>query len=116
MLNKYRGHVQNNKYFKNLSFQIVVLIKCVSQFDLWFWKSSLIPPNNPMAPARIIGIEKKQNYASYDLILLLVVFFHRFVQKQMGIWKTGYSDETAGKFSGRTPADFMYVDLSIFEI
>lgn len=60
-----------------------------------------------MAPARIIGIEKKQNYATYDLILLLVVFFHRFVQKQMGIWKTGYSDDTVGKFSGRAPADFM---------
>lgn len=94
--------------------QIVVLIKCVSQFDLWFWKSSVIPPNNPMAPARIIGIEKRQNYASYDLILLLVVFFHRFVQKQMGIWKTGYSDDTAGKFSGRTPADFMYEHFYLF--
>lgn len=62
-----------------------------------------------MAADRIIGIEKKENYASYDLILLLVIFFHRFVQKQMGIWKTGYDDETGGKFSGRTPADFMYV-------
>lgn len=46
-----------------------------------------------MAAPRIIGVEIRPNHATYDLILLLVVFFHRFVQKQMGIWKTGYSDE-----------------------
>ncbi|XP_031619375.1 piezo-type mechanosensitive ion channel component isoform X7 [Contarinia nasturtii] len=74
--------------------QVVVLIKCIAPLFLWFDKLSIaIPENNPMAPPRIIGVEVKPNYATYDLILLLVVFFHRFVQKQMGIWKSGFSDE-----------------------
>ncbi|XP_055299160.1 piezo-type mechanosensitive ion channel component isoform X9 [Sitodiplosis mosellana] len=74
--------------------QVVVLIKCIAPLFLWLDSNPItIPENNPMAPPRIIGVEVKPNYATYDLILLLVVFFHRFIQKQMGIWKTGYSDD-----------------------
>lgn len=57
--------------------QIVVLVKCICQFEMFWWNSQPIPQNNPLATARIIGLEKKKNYASYDLALLMVVFFHR---------------------------------------
>lgn len=84
--------------------QVVVLIKCIAQFDLWMDKNyNPIADKGPLAPVKIIGIERKPNYATYDLILLLVVFFHRFVQKQMGIWKTGFSDERSA-YKGH-PAD-----------
>lgn len=58
--------------------QVVVLIKCFCQFEILWWNSdAAIPPNQPLAPARIIGVERKLNYASHDLMLLLVIFFHR---------------------------------------
>lgn len=60
---------------------------------LW-WNKEPIPPNMPLAPARILGIEKKKYYATYDLILLLVVFFHRFMLKSMGLWKSEFKNET----------------------
>lgn len=68
--------------------QAVVLIKCACQFEAWFWNQSAIPPNQPFAPARILGIEKKKGYATYDLILLLVVFCHRIILKSLGLWKS----------------------------
>uniref|UniRef100_A0A1L8DF30 Putative piezo-type mechanosensitive ion channel component isoform x14 n=1 Tax=Nyssomyia neivai TaxID=330878 RepID=A0A1L8DF30_9DIPT len=73
--------------------QIVVLLKCVSQFELLWWNEQPIPPNQPLAPARIIGIEKKKNYATYDLALLLVLFFHRFMLKTLGLWKSDFKEE-----------------------
>ncbi|XP_059615886.1 piezo-type mechanosensitive ion channel component isoform X4 [Phlebotomus argentipes] len=73
--------------------QIVVLLKCVSQFELLWWNEQAIPPNQPLAPARIIGIEKKKNYATYDLALLLVLFFHRFMLKTLGLWKSDFKEE-----------------------
>lgn len=60
----------------NYNSQVVVLIKCVCQLQIVWWNQSPIT-TNPMAPARIIGIEQKPNYASYDLALLMVIFFHR---------------------------------------
>lgn len=66
--------------------QAVVLIKCVCQFE--FSDRKEIPPNQPFAPARILGIEKKPGYATYDLILLLVVFCHRIILKSLGLWKS----------------------------
>lgn len=58
--------------------QVVVLVKCIAPLFLWLDKNPIpIPENNPMAAPRIIGVEVKANHATYDLILLLVVFFHR---------------------------------------
>lgn len=68
--------------------QAVVLIKCAFQFDIFSWNSGAILPNQPFAPARIMGIEKKNGYATYDLILLLVVFCHRIILKSLGLWKS----------------------------
>lgn len=68
--------------------QAVVLIKCACQFEAWFWNQDDIPPNQPFAPARMLGIEKKKGYATYDLILLLVVFCHRIILKSLGLWKS----------------------------
>lgn len=68
--------------------QAVVLIKCACQFEAWFWNSQPITANQPFAPARILGIEKKNGYATYDLILLLVVFCHRIILKSLGLWKS----------------------------
>ena len=73
--------------------QAVVIIKCVCQFEAWFWNGSVIPPNQPFAPARILGIEKKKGYATYDLILLLVVFCHRIILKSLGLWKSEVPDK-----------------------
>lgn len=68
--------------------QAVVLIKCACQFEAWFWNQAAIPSNQPFSPARILGIEKKKGYATYDLILLLVVFCHRIILKSLGLWKS----------------------------
>lgn len=73
--------------------QAVVLIKAACQFEAWFWNSKAIPDNLPFAPARILGIEKKPNYAMYDLILLLVVFCHRIILKSLGLWKSDVSEK-----------------------
>ena len=59
--------------------QTVVLLKCISQFEMLWWNQQEITPNQPLAAPRIVGVEKKKNYAAFDLALLLVVFFHRFV-------------------------------------
>lgn len=67
--------------------QAVVLIKCVCQFEAWWWNQTAIPPS-PFNPAKILGIEKKKGYATYDLILLLVVFCHRIILKSLGLWKS----------------------------
>ncbi|OTF75775.1 hypothetical protein BLA29_009987 [Euroglyphus maynei] len=64
--------------------EIVVVLKYVFQFHFWPW-IELIKPS-PFWWPRLLGIEKKDNYANYDLILLLVLFFHRFMLKSLGLW------------------------------
>lgn len=95
--------------------EIVVLVKCVAQLDLWQTKD-FTPVKSPLAAAKIIGIEKKPNYATYDLMLLLVVFFHRFVQKQMGIWKNGSSDEKNVYLGHPDDPNFVYVENLILNL
>ncbi|XP_015610142.1 piezo-type mechanosensitive ion channel component isoform X3 [Cephus cinctus] len=65
--------------------EVIVLVKCVFQLELIPWNQSVLP-NHPLVSPRIIGVERKPNYALWDLLLLLMVFFHRFMLKSLGQW------------------------------
>ncbi|KAK9732190.1 Piezo [Popillia japonica] len=67
--------------------QLIVLIKCVFQFDFLPWNSQTLHGSS-INPAKIFGVERRSQYAAYDLILLLVVYFHRYMLKCLGLWKT----------------------------
>ncbi|CAH1133196.1 unnamed protein product [Ceutorhynchus assimilis] len=67
--------------------ELVVLIKCLFQMDIIPWNEDIYV-NNPFFPANIMGIQRQKNYANWDLVLLLAVFFHRMMLKSMGIWKS----------------------------
>ncbi|RZF34695.1 hypothetical protein LSTR_LSTR002777 [Laodelphax striatellus] len=67
--------------------QTVIVIKCLFQFKILSWDEQA-PDNRPFFLPRIIGIERKPNYVTFDLALLLVVFIHRSVLKSLGLWKT----------------------------
>lgn len=41
----------------------------------------------------IIGLDVDNKYTTYDLVLLLVLFFHRFILKSQGLWKSEYKEE-----------------------
>lgn len=71
--------------------QAIVLIKCIFQFKL-IWGNYNQLPNQPLAVPKIFGVEMKTHYAVYDLILLLVLFLHRYLLKSQGLWKSGYKD------------------------
>lgn len=72
--------------------EVIVLIKCLFQFDVLSEDNghgySSVHETNPLYPPKIIGIYRQKNYALWDLILLLVVFFHRVLLKSMGIWSS----------------------------
>ncbi|XP_025196089.1 piezo-type mechanosensitive ion channel component-like isoform X2 [Melanaphis sacchari] len=71
--------------------EVIVVIKCMFQFDMIPWNQQVVTDNMPFFLPRIIGIEKKPNYATYDLFLLLVLFFHRTMLKSLGLWKSSLS-------------------------
>ncbi|KAI8428119.1 hypothetical protein MSG28_002383 [Choristoneura fumiferana] len=67
--------------------EVIVLLKSMFQFEILPWNQKAIPANMPFTAPRIIGIERKTNYALYDLLLLLIIFLHRFMLKSLGLWK-----------------------------
>ncbi|XP_046824974.1 piezo-type mechanosensitive ion channel component isoform X4 [Vespa crabro] len=67
--------------------EAIVIIKCIFQLELIPW-SRKATSNDPLFAPRIIGVEQQQNYALWDLLLLLMVFFHRFMLKSLGQWTT----------------------------
>ncbi|XP_050528332.1 piezo-type mechanosensitive ion channel component-like isoform X3 [Daktulosphaira vitifoliae] len=71
--------------------EVIVVIKCMFQFDMIPWNQQVVADNIPFYLPRIIGIEKNPNYATYDLFLLLVLFFHRTMLKSLGLWKSSLS-------------------------
>ncbi|XP_044597083.1 piezo-type mechanosensitive ion channel component isoform X3 [Cotesia glomerata] len=69
--------------------EAIVIIKCIFQWDLIAWNQ--VSGRNPLATTTIIGVDRKTNYALWDLLLLLMVFFHRFMLKSIGQWTTPYA-------------------------
>uniref|UniRef100_A0A915KAT0 Piezo non-specific cation channel R-Ras-binding domain-containing protein n=1 Tax=Romanomermis culicivorax TaxID=13658 RepID=A0A915KAT0_ROMCU len=62
----------------------MIVVKFIAQFE---FGGSAIPINAPLDARRIIGIERMSYYASWDVALLMVLFFHRYVLKTLGLWK-----------------------------
>ncbi|MPC15682.1 Piezo-type mechanosensitive ion channel component 2 [Portunus trituberculatus] len=81
--------------------EIIVVVKYLFQFDFFPWNQVAL--DAPFWPPRIVGVEKKNRYAVYDLALLLVVFFHRFMLKSLGLWKES-SDMTPTVTARTSPA------------
>ncbi|XP_076388823.1 piezo type mechanosensitive ion channel component isoform X5 [Megachile rotundata] len=65
--------------------EVIVIVKCIFQLELLPWNRDAAP-NNPLFTPRIMGVERKPDYALWDLLLLLMVFFHRFMLKSLGQW------------------------------
>ncbi|XP_076372668.1 piezo-type mechanosensitive ion channel component-like isoform X2 [Tachypleus tridentatus] len=76
--------------------EAIVVVKYLFQFDFFPWNGET-HVNAPFWPPRILGIEQKNNYAVYDLALLLIVFFHRFILKSLGLWKDTEKATTLSK-------------------
>ncbi|KAK5645923.1 hypothetical protein RI129_004387 [Pyrocoelia pectoralis] len=72
-------------------FGAIVLVKYIFQFEMIPWNKYKNMPR--IFPPRIIGIEKKDDYAHWDLLLLLAIFFHRFLMQCLGLWKSAYIPE-----------------------
>ncbi|GAU96230.1 hypothetical protein RvY_07704-3 [Ramazzottius varieornatus] len=84
----------------------IVIIKYIFQFPFVpdFWGPQTGNQLDPLYAPKILGVEKQNHYASYDLALLLVVFFHRSVLKSLGLWRTAKEEEAEGR---DTPVDIV---------
>lgn len=91
------------------------MIKFLFQFEILPWNQIAAPLNNPFYPPRIIGVEKKTPYASSDLQLLLIIFFHRYMLKSLGLWKSSYEEMESSflQSSAYQPADMTKHDPEI---
>jgi len=69
--------------------QSIILLKCVSQLNIVWWdqKHDFI---------QLLGIDNRNHFAFFDLMLLLALFIHRSVQKMFGIWKTDENEFFSG--------------------
>ncbi|KAJ3594601.1 hypothetical protein NHX12_003908 [Muraenolepis orangiensis] len=66
--------------------EITIVVKYFFQFGFFHFHHNKLESNKPYHPPNIIGVEKKDGYAHYDLIQLLALFFHRSILKCHGLW------------------------------
>nr|XP_033468806.1 piezo-type mechanosensitive ion channel component 1 isoform X1 [Epinephelus lanceolatus] len=69
--------------------EVMVLVKYLFQFGFFPWNSvyeMTLNEDKPFFPPRILGLEKTDNYIRYDLLQLLVLFFHRSLLMRYGLW------------------------------
>ncbi|KAL8195077.1 UNVERIFIED_CONTAM: Piezo-type mechanosensitive ion channel component 1, partial [Gekko kuhli] len=69
--------------------EAMVVVKYLFQFGFFPWNSysTLVRQEaKPFFPPRILGLEKTDSYLKYDLIQLMVLFFHRSLLLSYGLW------------------------------
>uniref|UniRef100_A0A8C2DDH4 Piezo type mechanosensitive ion channel component 2 n=1 Tax=Cyprinus carpio TaxID=7962 RepID=A0A8C2DDH4_CYPCA len=79
--------------------EVTIVVKYFFQFSFFPFNQNLeVNKGKPYHPPNIIGTEKKEGYVHYDLVQLLVLFFHRSILKCHGLWdeddpKASHKDE-----------------------
>ncbi|XP_026133958.1 piezo-type mechanosensitive ion channel component 2-like [Carassius auratus] len=79
--------------------EVTIVVKYFFQFSFFPFNQNLeFNKGKPYHPPNIIGTEKKEGYVHYDLVQLLVLFFHRSILKCHGLWdeddpKASHKDE-----------------------
>ncbi|XP_074617953.1 piezo-type mechanosensitive ion channel component 1-like isoform X1 [Acropora palmata] len=81
--------------------QIVIVVKYLFKFQFIDINdcngSEGLKKSSPMCPPKLIGIERDGHTSAYDLLLLLVLFFHRYSLKVHGLWRDkGIEEESDG--------------------
>ncbi|XP_040426894.1 piezo-type mechanosensitive ion channel component 1 isoform X1 [Cygnus olor] len=69
--------------------EVMVVVKYLFQFGFFPWNGYAMLVRNegkPFFPPRILGLEKTDRYIKYDLVQLLVLFFHRSLLLCYGLW------------------------------
>ncbi|KAM9192088.1 piezo-type mechanosensitive ion channel component 1 isoform 2-T2 [Dugong dugon] len=69
--------------------EVTVVTKYLFQFGFFPWNSYSVlrrHENKPYFPPRILGLEKTDGYLKYDLVQLMVLFFHRSQLLCYGLW------------------------------
>lgn len=70
--------------------EVLIIIKYVFQFPFIPWNVNMLDrtaEKEVFDVPYVFGIEKKDSYAVFDIILLFCLFIHRSVLKQHGLWK-----------------------------
>ncbi|XP_071959086.1 piezo-type mechanosensitive ion channel component 1-like [Antedon mediterranea] len=67
--------------------EIVVILKYIFQFQFYPWYENASKQENPLWWPRLLGIEKEDDYAVFDLVVLLAVFLHRSILRRHGLWQ-----------------------------
>ncbi|XP_067308925.1 piezo-type mechanosensitive ion channel component 2 isoform X2 [Pseudorasbora parva] len=67
--------------------EVTIVIKYFFQFSFFPFNQHLeVSRTKPYHPPNILGIEKKDGYVHFDLVQLLMLFFHRSILKCHGLW------------------------------
>lgn len=71
--------------------QVVIVVKYLFKFQFIDIndcnRAEGLDKNSPLCPPRLFGIERDNHTSAYDLLLLLVLFFHRYSLKVHGLWR-----------------------------
>ncbi|KAF1756961.1 hypothetical protein GCK72_013416 [Caenorhabditis remanei] len=89
--------------------EFVIVAKFICQFAFMpYNQNAYLTENevNPMSLDKLFGVQKKNSFAFYDILLLFSLFFHRYMLRKLGLWKDAnltetFKDETT---ESRSPA------------
>ncbi|XP_069698529.1 piezo-type mechanosensitive ion channel component-like [Periplaneta americana] len=70
--------------------EVIIVLKWLFHIRFLLWTYDYDREKSPLYPIRIIGFETKKLNLLSDLILLLMIFFHRSMLKSLGLWLSKY--------------------------
>ncbi|KAI6175042.1 Piezo-type mechanosensitive ion channel component 2 [Aphelenchoides bicaudatus] len=86
--------------------ELIIIVQFVFQFGFWTKDANADAEDSAFKLSHVIGVQKRENFAVWNVALLVCLFLHRYMLRRIGIWNDENIENESSRGNMQSLASF----------